>query len=404
MDVAEFAREHVRPKQLESVRLRVEKNSPPKGEPFSFQELEAMGQPADLNAKWDAEQFRQRFREALAPLEQVSSIFTQQMTTDAQLKEAVQKNAGAIDFYLQFTEHEPYYRDYLSHWRGVSVYLPLRLSSEFVQLLRDWKRAECPKLVPTEEEFKQIQGYARGRHLTATSGDRLPQMRRPADFFSGRVGEQTPKLTLSLPGAVDLPGYDPSREGTLLFSYAGYAYFMNRVQEQPLSGGEELLLPLDPRERMLRSLRKGSPSMGMFPARGGDGFLGLPLLSPGGKEERDDPLRRMHSQGNGRYFDVAGNTIPILSLRGRTDLVALTPQEVGMLFGRLNLGMGSAPLLTVTERRTIVPISAMPKFLPLQQYLLQSRLFIIHDPQPQQPQLPLDLSGTSIRLPLPSAN
>ncbi|OGJ82594.1 hypothetical protein A2598_06385 [Candidatus Peribacteria bacterium RIFOXYD1_FULL_54_13] len=400
MDVAEFAREHVRPKQLESVRLRVEKNSPPKGEPFSFQELEAMGQPADLNEKWDAEQFRQRFTAAIAPLERVSNVFTRQMKTDAQLKEAVQTNADAMDFYLQFTEHESYYRDYLSHWRGVSVSLPLRVSREFVSLLRDWRRKGCPKLVPTEEEFRQIQSYARNRNLSVPAEGQLPLVRRSGGMFGTGAERQGSGPVLRLPG-MDLPGYDPGREGVLLCSYGGYAYLRKRPQEEQLFGGDAFLL-LDPRERILRSLRIGTPA-GSSPY--GDRLRMFSPLPSRTRDEHDRSLHQLYSQMNGKYLDATGNAVPILALQGRDDLVALTPQEAGMLFQRLNPGFNpDMPFVLPRRGEAPVPSALIPKYLPLQQYLLQSRLFIIHDPQPQQPSLPLDLSGTSIRLPLPSAN
>ena len=118
------------------------------------------------------------------------------------------------------------------------------------------------------------------------------------------------------------------------------------------------------------------------------------------RQENDASLRRMYSQMNGQYFDASGRAVPLLALRGRTDLVALTPQEVGTLFEGLNRDLTKVPLEVPGMKRPLL----VPKYLPLQQHLLQSRVFIVHDPQPEQPQLPLDLSGTSIRLPLPSAN
>ncbi|PIR50124.1 hypothetical protein COU79_01155, partial [Candidatus Peregrinibacteria bacterium CG10_big_fil_rev_8_21_14_0_10_54_7] len=340
MDVAEFAREHVRPKQLESVRLRVEKNSPPKGEPFSYQELEAMGQPADPDAEWDAAQFRERFAAALAPMEQVSTVFTQQMTTNEQLKEAVQKHADAIDFYLAFAEHESYYRDYLSHWRCVSLPLPLRVSPEFVTLLRDWKREEYPQLVPTEEEFKRRQESVRHRSLYVFPGGELPRERSAEDFLAGGRRRRSEELTLSLPGAVDIPGYDPGREGALLFSYGGYAYFSSEQQRKQLDTANQFSF-LHPRESAIQSLGLGFKPLGrwevspMFADRGYR-LRVSPRPYSKDRQENDASLRRMYSQMNGQYFDASGRAVPLLALRGRTDLVALTPQEVGTLFEGLN--------------------------------------------------------------------
>lgn len=400
MTIGEFARQCLRPEKLESVKGRLEKNSPPMGKPLSLDQLEAMGIPSDPDAEWDVEQFRQRFTSAITPLEEVSSVFTRQMTTDEQLKAAVQGNTDAIDFYIQFAEHEGFYRDYLSHWRAISMPLPLRVSSEFVTLLRDWKREGYPKLVPTEEEFKSIQDFARNRPLRVPQIGPMPRERSVEDFFGARTRNRSEELTLSLPGAVSIPGYDPNREGTLLFSYGGYTYFNSQasVPQKQRMGFDAL----DPRGQMLQRMGLGSSSLplGSYHGLDGDRLQTSPWLPSTDKEEVDRSMRQMYSQMNGKYFDSTGRAVPIISLQGRDDLVALTPSEVKTLFDDLNGDVSTVPI-RIGERE--LPFS-MPKYLPLQQYLLQSRLFIIHDPQPTQPQLPMDLSGSSFYLPIPSEN
>ena len=76
------------------------------------------------------------------------------------------------------------------------------------------------------------------------------------------------------------------------------------------------------------------------------------------------------------YYDENERPHPLAELHDRKDLLALTPEELQYFIQEVRGGQTALPLV-VKDAKGVQKLDMTPLgFFPLQQYLLQSRLFV----------------------------
>jgi hypothetical protein len=219
-------------------------------------------------------------------------------------------------------------------WRGESSSLIPQVHVNFLSLLQKWAEQGYPTLID-EEVFGRFQEEASKRL-------RSPEKQSLSSLMVG-PSQRT---------SSEIPGYE-KREDTVLLSLNGYKTY--EVASQ-------------------RSIEENMKEAGSVFEKKNP----LKIFSPASQEPRIRVSNADMRQGLDRgYLDQGGKLHPFIELQDQKDLVALTPQELGIFFKAMN---GRDALLPLVERGNSgdLRIDMTPVgFLPLREYLLQSRVFVM---------------------------
>ena len=351
MSIEAFAQARLRPRFSVRVQERLRDGSPMDG-PFSFDDLEGMSTSTDLESA--RREFVEHFAKAVEPVRRVNAAFAAETRTDAELKRKYDERREDIAFYLRFASHEEYYRDYVCHWRYESSSRVPGTHAEFISLVARWAEEGYPTLID-ETAFARFQEAASGRALGRGAQGIGGNLFREPD----RLEAPTLEVPLSTLGA-NIPGY-LQQEGTLLLSSSGYQHHLRLMREREEERAREQRdLLLGGRRTFVHDLL---PSFPLDPNVGT-----VPLRARAGDERIPD----FHA---------------MTELRDRSDLLALTPEELPVFLREMNGEDALAPLVLRLEPRgtSHTPESGVlvvrEGFSPLREYLLRSRLFITITPE-----------------------
>jgi|GEM_PF-6393839 len=367
--IYEFANDYIRPQFREKDRERLVRESPKAGEPFSFDELNQMGQ--------NSRDFLVNFHNKIAKCEKIDAELAQGIGSDEQLKTLAQENGDLLDFYVKVYKNAGYYNDYVRHWRNYDAPIVRNGSLALVEQIQKWRENRYPTLIP-EGVIKSWQQRVAGRRLGPQQQQALT-----LDFFNRNKTDV--RLESSTPGQdrIRIPGADLSREGVVMFSYGGYMDFIRNAvktapaQEQP---GEFRLFD----DRATDSTLRGTP------------FAALNRPAPTIRQETgaaQDAYRKFLEGGDASkslsYFDIGLTQQSLLSLGRQSELLAVTPQELQAFIQELN----ATPAMVKLDTPEFIVGLALGQpgedYALLQQHMLQSRLLVIVDQNPQQQSLPL---------------
>ncbi|MDD5469454.1 MAG: hypothetical protein PHO92_01495 [Candidatus Peribacteraceae bacterium] len=386
MNIGSFAEVYLRPAFREQDGTWLKKNSPPRGEPFSFDEL-------NVEMGMTDEEFAATFRQKIAPAQEVDKALTRVMDTEEDMKACVENLGEKIDFHQKLHRYRGYYNTYLRRWRpNLNMHIPE--GPPLAKTLKTWRDRGYPRLIP-QEFFAQWRTRAKNRS-TALPENTLPILQQ------GRQALRLPQME-GVAMQFHIPGLDLSKEGTRVYSYDGYWTEMQRVTtglayEQDGNIFTEILLR--------------QQTGGAYPFLAFRNASALNRYRP-----TPDPFavwRRMQVERNDRnrtrafgirpreepepasqmYIDASGKPRSLIEYTQKKDVVAVTPMELEQLLREL--GILAQPMPIISPRPSMQRIELLPpvyndEFKPLREYLVRSRILVTVDPMPTQQQLPLHL-------------
>jgi hypothetical protein len=386
MDIGRFAEGYIRPEFREQDGKYLRQNSPPRGEPFSFDELNTEMGATD-------NEFVEIFTQKIVPAHEVDAALRQKMDTEEELKSCMKKLGDKIDFHVKLHTHEGYYNTYLRRWRPcINMHVPQ--GSPLVKTLKAWRDKGYPRLIP-QEFFGQWGSQAKNRG-TEHQENRLSTL--PENKQAGRKLQLHSNISL-----LDIPGLDLSKEGVRVYSYDGYWAEMYRISAQLAAArerdfGMEMLLgrqkhgqtqffPIGKSTPWNQDRATPDPVLAWRKMQATKG-RGRPIdLRPGENLESDGQM----------YIDASGKPCSLAEYALKKDVVAVTPQELEQMLQELGIFAytPALPKLVIGPPQLPKPMEMLrpisDEFKPLREYLVRSHVLVLIDPMPMQPQLPIRL-------------